>query len=512
MSEIIQTPARSPRSRIIVLTAVVLSVLFLFLIYGAGVIGLPVLILSNHQKRNCDSVLTLDKVYTSLYPGFIEDKTLLAPVKECEAYVSAVAKEANESWREAYDAYQDYSSTYPSGLYVTEAHQRSAAALLNLAQDQIEQESYEDALANLNRIVASYSDTAVISDAWDLFPDVYTPWGASLREAGDFARSEQVLNEFSTWSLTNRQNEAATEAQRELVQTYLAWGLDLKSQSQFESALAKFELAISVDPQSQFDSAAKVKAGQISAYIDWGNDLLRQAQFPVAVEKFELALSKSGGTNDEGAGDALANGQIQWAHQLSAEEDFQGALEHLEPAKEAAVSETMPKSVETALQDTYLAFSKSSGPQARRAMKEVLKTVCEDQEAPDLPIFGLDKDSIRFAIYGVDEKLPETLTAKTPGEMHYIACVTTDNQTVEKRLHKNIVLQFGRIQYYTLVDQFRVQVIWDVRLLQTDTSEGVAEETFKGAQPPPFAENAGNYFYGPAPMEEFTAWLESVVK
>ena len=208
----------------------------------------------------------------------------------------------------------------------------------------------------------------------------------------------------------------------------------------------------------------------------------------------------------------MANGQIQWAHQLSAEEDFQGALEHLEPAKEAAVSETMAKSVETALQDTYLAFSKSSGPQARRAMKEVLKTVCEDQEAPDLPIFGLDKDSIRFAIYGVDEKLPETLTAKTPGEMHYIACVTTDNQTVEKRLHKNIVLQFGRIQYYTLVDQFRVQVIWDVRLLQTDTSEGVAEETFKGAQPPPFAENAGNYFYGPAPMEEFTAWLESVVK
>jgi hypothetical protein len=397
-------------------------------------------------------------------------------------------------------------------LYVTEAHQHSAAMLLNLAQEQIEQKKFEESLASLNQIVASFSDTAVITDAWNLFPDVYAPWGASLREAGDFAKSEQVLDEFRTWSLTNQQNEAATVSQRELAQTYLAWGLDLQLQAQFESAIAKFELAAAADPQSQFDAAAKVKAGQVSTYIDWGNDLLGQAQFPVAIEKFELAVSTSGETNEGSARDALANGQIQWAHKLSAEEDFQGALEHLELAREAPVSETMTKSVESALQDTYLAFSESSGPQARRVMKEVLTTVCEDQDAPELPIFGLNKDSVRFVVYGVEEKLPEKLAAKTPGEMHYVACVTTDNQTVEKRLHKNIVLQFGRIQYYTLVDQFRVQVIWDVRLLQTDTSKNVAEETFKGAQPPPFAENAGNYFYGEAPLEEFAAWLESIIE
>ena len=215
---------------------------------------------------------------------------------------------------------------------------------------------------------------------------------------------------------------------------------------------------------------------------------------------------------DESAGDALANGQVRWADQLSAGEDFQGALEHLGLAKEAAISGTMTKSVETALKDTYLAFSKSSGPQARRAMKEVLKTICDDHDAPDLPIFGLNQDSIRFAIYGVDEKLPENLTAKTPGEMHYVACVTTDNKTVEKRLHKNIVLQWGRIQYYTFVEQFRVQVIWDVRLLKTDTSESAAEETFKGAPPPPFAETGGNYFYGLPPLEEFTVWLQSILE
>jgi tetratricopeptide (TPR) repeat protein len=512
MSEIIQTPARTPRSRIIVLIAVVLSVLILFLLYGAGLIGLPVLILSNHQNRNCASALKLDKIYTSLYPGFLADATLLGPVQECQAYVSAAAKEEQGIWREAYDAYEAYTSTYPSGLFATEAHQHSAAALLHLVQEQVERESYEEALANLNLILASYSDTPANTGAWNLFPSVYTLWGASLRDEKDFARSEQVLNDFKTWSLTYQQNDSVTEAQRELTQTYLAWGLDLKSQAQFENAITKFELAAAADPESQFGSAEKVKAGQSSAYIDWGNDLLEQDQFPIAIEKFELAVSKSHGTNDERAGDALANGQVRWADQLSAGEDFQGALEHLGFAKEAAVSETMAKSVETALQDTYLTFSKSSGPQARRAMKEVLETICEDQDAPDLQIFGLNPDSIRFAIYGVDEKLPENLTAKTPGEMHYVACVTTDNKTVEKRLHKNIVLQWGRIQYYTFVEQFRVQVIWKVRLLKTDTSESAAEETFKGAPPPPFAETGGNYFYGLPPMEEFTAWLQSVVE
>ena len=512
MSHIIEAPTKKTKPRIILLIALVLSSLLLFLAYGAGAIGLPVLILSNHQNRNCDSVLTLDKIYTSLYPSFIEDQTLLAPVQECEAYTSAVAKEETESWLEAYDAYQAYSSTYPTGLYVTEAHQHSAAALLHLSQEQIEQKKYKEALANLNLIVASYSDTAVITDAWHLFPSVYTPWGAGLREAGDFATSEQILTEFQTWSLTNQQNEAVTASQRELVETYLAWGLELQSQAQFENAITKFGLAATADPQSQFDSAAKVNAGQTGAYIDWGNELLDQDQFPVAIEKFELAISKSDGTNDESAKDALANGQIQWAYKLSADEDFQAALEHLDSANEAAATDAMRKSVEKALQDTYLAFSKSSGPQARRALKEVLETVCKDRKEPDLPIFGLNKDSVRFAIFGVDDKLPENLTAKTPGEMHYIACVTMDNRTVETRMHKRVVLDFGRFQYYVLVEQFRVQVIWDVRLLKTGTSKSVAEETFKGALPPPFAENAGDYFYGAVPMEEFTAWLQSILQ
>lgn len=510
MNEIVATFLKKLGSRTKILLAGLL-ILLLLLVYGIGIVVLPISILFSHQNKNCDAVLTLHKMYVELYPSFLEDQTLSAPTRECDAYALATSIEERGSLQEAYAAYQAYLTAYPSGLYVEEAHERSVLVLISMVKDQIDQKVYDEALANLNLIISSHPDTSVSTDAWSLFPSTYTSWSTGLRKAKDFAGSEQVLNEFKNWSQTNQKNDLVMHAQRELAQTYLAWGLDLQSQKQFESALAKFELA-SAAPQSQFDFAAQVKAGQSSTYIDWGNELLEQDQFPVAIEKFELAISKSGGTNDENAADALANGQIHWAGRLSTDEDFQGALEHLQSAKEIAATDAVKKSVEVALQDTYLAFSMSSGPQARKAMKEVIKTVCQDQEAPDLPIFGLNKDSVRFAIYGVDDKLPEGLAAKTPGEMHYVACVTTDNRTIETRLHKDMVLQQGRFQYYRLVEQFRVQVIWDVRLLGTDTSKRAAEQIFKGEQPPPFAENAGNYFYGPTPMEEFKLWLQVFIQ
>ena len=512
MSEIAVLPARPQTSRwkAFLLS---LSVVLLLFVYAAGIIALPMTILVNYRDKDCNFVLRLNKMYRSMYPRFIQDTTLTMPVRECESFVQAASDEEKGSWRDAYDAYQAYSTTYPGGLFAAEVHEHSALVLLSLVKEQIDQTKYEEALANLNLLISNYSNTSPSTEAWNLFPSTFTSWGTGLRDAGNFERSEQVFNDFKTWSQNNQKTDSATDVQRELAQTYLAWALDFQSQKQYENALAKFDLAISADPQSQFDSARQVKAGQSKVYVEWGNDLLEQEQFPAAIEKFKLAISKSEGTNDEGAGDALANGYIQWAHDLSTDEDFEGALENLKPAKEAAVSDGMKKSVETALQETYLAFSNSSGPQARQAMKEALKTVCEKHKAPILPIFGLNKDSIRFGIYGVEDKLPENLAAKTPGEMHYIACVETANETVEIRYIRKIVLQTARGYYWIRVQQFRVQILWNVDLIQTDTGKSFAETSLKGGTPPPFPggeDDSGNYFYGPSPMEELVKWLQSV--
>jgi len=506
MPENTTAPVNTRRSYV----KIFLTVLILLLVYGAGTIVLPFSIQTSFWNKNCNSVLTLHKSYASLYPEFIRVGTLSGPVRECEAYMLATSNEEDKNWRDAYDAYQVYSTTYPSGLYVVEAYEHSAVALANIAKEQVERKEYEDAVKNLNLITSSYSDADISVEVWTLLPSIYTSWGADMRESGDFAKAEQVLNDFKNWSLTYQRNDSVIDAQRELAKTYLAWSRDLQSQMQYEDALAKLDLAVSADPESQFDSAAQVKSGQSHVYMEWGNDLLEQDQFPLAIEKFELAVVKAEGTKDDSARDALANGQVQWAHKLSADEDFQDALEHMAAAKEIAASDTANKSVDTALQDTYLAFSNSTGQQARRAIKEALQTVCEKHQAPDLPIFGLNKNSIRFGIYGAEDPLPEELAIRAPGEMHYVACITADNKTIESRLHRNITLRVAsNYYYYTLVEQFRVQVIWNVELIKVDTGTSVAEQTLKGAPPPPFSEAGGIYFYGLPPLDEFTVWLQS---
>jgi tetratricopeptide (TPR) repeat protein len=507
MSENAGTSVNTRKSyvKILLLTLAVIVPLF---VYGAGVLVLPFSAQIIFQNKNCDLGLNLYKVYASLYPEFIRDASLAGPVQECEAYVLATSNENDENWRSAYDAYQDYLSAYPSGLYAGEAYEHSAVTLMSIAKEQAEQKEYAEAVKNLNQLVSSYSDTNVSAESWTLFSSTYTAWGSDLREADDFERSEQVLNDFKTASLNYQQVDPTTEAERQLAQTYLAWGLNLQSQKQREDALAKFNLAVSVDSQAQFDSTEQAKSSQRKLYIEWGDDLLEQKQFPAAMEKFALAVSQAEGEKDDGAKDALVNGRIQWAADLSHAEDFTGALEQLKSAKQAAASDP---SVEKALQDTYLAFSKSSGRQARIAIKEALETICKKHDEPDLRIFGLDKDSVRFGIYGVEDRLPEDLAARTPGEMHYVVCITTDNRTVESRQHKNIVLKVSRGYYYTLVEQFRVQMIWNVELLNVETGRSVAEQTLTGELPPPFSEVGGNYFYGKAPMEEFKTWLQSAI-
>jgi tetratricopeptide (TPR) repeat protein len=467
-----------------------------------------------------------------MYPGFMQDKTLSSQVNECEAYGLAASHEQAGNWGEAYECYQDYSTTYPNGLYAAEAHQHSATALINMVQDQVEAQQYREALANLNLIVSEYSDTSVSAGAWALFPSIYTAWGTGLRESADFEQAQQVFNDFKTWSQSNQKTESETVAQSESAQTYLDWGLALQSQKQFEQALAKFDLALSADSQSQFDSSAQARIGQIGVYIDWGNDLVGQKNFAFAIEKFELAVSLSDATNADSANDALANGYVQWALGLSADEDFRGALEQLDVANKIAATDAMKQSVETAEEEIYLAFSNSSGPQAQRAIKDAIKAICEEHKKPALPIFGLNKDSVLVGTYGLDVRLPDDLAARTPGELHYIACVDVEEFAIESR-RDSILQGVTPIQARALeaqgvevhhrpvccwivrsIIQTRIKILWHVNLHRSDTVEAYKEKTFAGG-PPPFYPSDwkdwgdGNYYGTPPDVFLLIEWLQS---
>ncbi len=507
MSEDTNTPVKPKRS-LVKIILVTLSVVVLLLIYGAGVVLFPLRILTSYRDRNCDSVLSLNGIYTTLYPRFLEDNSINVQVAECEAYASAVTSEENEKWVDAYDAYQSYSNRYSNGLYTKEAYEHSASILIHIIRDQAEAKQYEGAIANLNKVISEYSDTESSADAWTLTPSVYTSWGTELRESGDFATSERVLNDFKSWSEHYQRNDVVLDAKRELAETYVAWGKSLQADAKFDDAIARFELAVKADP-------GVGKAAQQSAYVEWGNALLKDSEFSAAIKKFELAIALDTGGGENVAKDALSNGYIQWATQLRSDEDYFGALERLELAKGSAFKDETKQVVETAFSETYIAFSNSTGAQARQAIKEALKSICAGHKKPDLPIFGLNKETIRVGLYGADGSLPENLAVKTPGEMHYVACVDVLNHTVESRYHKVIIDRTSWGYYYRVVQQFRAEVLWDISLKKIDSMKDVAETTLTGGTPPPFddAGGAGGFFFGPPPtIAQLSKWLESVVK
>lgn len=503
------TPRPALPSKLLLFLGILLSILILILGYSAGWVGLPFYVMTNYQNKNCESAISLNKTYQTLYPRFMQDKTISAPIEECKQYLSALKTEQEGRWQEAYDAYQAYTASYPNGPYAAEVHEHSAALLVKIARDQLEQKEYEKALATLNLVVSSYPETAMSAEARTLFPTLYTSWGEGLRDSGNFERAQQVFTEFQTWCQNNQDSEVTMDAQSELVKTYLAWYLALQSEKKYEDALAKLDLAGSANPQSE-----EVKKRRSDLFINWGNDFLARNEFSTAVEKFKLAAAVMDAAE---ARDALANSYVQWAADFRAKEDFLGALDQLKLAQEAASTGDMKQSVENAFTETYAAFSSSTGPQARRAMKEALKMICEKKKQPELPIFGLDQETVRFGVYGIEDKLPDDVTAKTPGEMHYVACIKVEERLISSD-NKWVTFRTPDRDYFRVSFKLlRLKIIWHLTLRKAVDAQEYAAKTFEGGAPPPLPAQItelGNqsYFGKPPLLHDVKQWLLSAIQ
>ena len=495
------------------LLAVGLPVLALLLIYGAGIILMPVTVLKNYQARDCARVLSLHKIYANMYPAFVEDNSLSPYVEECDSYLAATGTEQIGIAREAYDAYTAYLAAYPSGLYAKEAREHSGTALLSIANAQVEQKQYDAELVTLNQIVSAYAELPTATEAWTLIPTVYDASGTDLREAGNFEQAERVFIDFQGWAQSHQKSEHASHAQSELVQTYLKWGMSYLDQKQFEDALAKLQLAVAADPQSEFDSAIQVKATQGQIYINWGNDLLEQGDFEMAIQKFARAVSVAD-ANDPDAADAVANGHIQWASDLQTKEDFRGALKELKIAQEKSITDGMKQLVETAFKETYLALSMSTGSQAKHAMNEALQTICEKHKKPDLPILGLNADSIQFGIYGTEPEQFASVAAETAGEVHFVACVKDEQRKLDRRGKYVYIKVPNGYQVIPIEVWYRIQIVWTITIRDSKTGEELATKVFEGGRPPQFSgKGASSDLLGPPPsIDTVIQWMQSVRK
>jgi tetratricopeptide (TPR) repeat protein len=462
----------NPKLKIAITTLVVLIVLAG--IYLAGNFILPSSIKSSYQNKNCDQVLAQDNFYTSLYPAFMADQSVAALTSECALYSLAVEDEEKKAWQDAYNVYRTYTQNYPKGLFASEAQEHSAFVLTSLAKEQLAAKKYSDAVGNIDLVLQSFGKTSAAKDAASLMPKIYIAWATDQRDASDFSGAEETLKAFKTWAESAEKTEDVKTAQRELAQTYLAWGLAFQSQKQFEDAKAKLELAISSDPEplASVGPAVQAKAAQLKLYTQWGDALIEKNDFAGAIERYQTVVSLSKSEDQSAAQDMITGVYIKWAANMSSKEDFLGALQKIDEAPKTVASEAGKKSIENAKADTYIAFSKSTGNQARQALKDAIKNICEQHKKPDLPIFGLDKEHILAGVYGIDDKLPDNVAAKTPGALHYVACIEMATETLETQIFFSA--KFVREKYS-----------WNVTLWQADTGQMSATKNIAGGTPPP---------------------------
>lgn len=498
----------------IVLGIVGLLVVIVAGVYIAGNFIIPNSIRSSYQGKDCERVLSLEAFYASLYPASIADKSVPDMSKECALYSLAADAENQKSWQDAYNVYKTYKQTYPKGLFISEAEQRSGAVLVNLAKDQLAAKKHADAISTIQAVLKNHAQTTAAADANDLMSDVYLDWAKGQREASDFGGAEATLKAFSAWATEAKQTETVKSAQRELALTYLAWGKAFQAQQKFEDARAKFEQVISTDPEplAKTGPASQAKTAKLQLYVEWGDLLLGKADFGGALDRYQSAISLSEEKDQPAAKDRIAGVYVKWAETLSKTEDFLGALGKLDEATKNSGTDTSKKTVESAKTGTYQAFSNSSGAQATAAMKSAIKDVCEKNKKPQLPIFGIDKKHVLAAMYGVEDKLPDNVTAKTPGSLHYVACVEMTTATLE--LRRILWADFAREQY-----------TWNVTLRPINDPTTVTKTSIVGGVPPAlpkityaniFDYLLGGYFYrqrgsNPDPVT-LANWLLTVLK
>lgn len=520
--DITATPRRGIRLFIIII-AVIIVVLGLG--YAGGYFLLPSMIGSAYQSKDCDKVLSRNDIYTRMYPAMIVDNEVHDAVLECAVYTLAIINQEKENWRDSYNVFRVYSDTYPQGLFVAEAHENGADALINLVREEMSKGNYYEAVGDINSLLEDYGDTAVATDAEKLRFDLRLSFGVELRDNSDYAGAEQVFKEIYTWAQEKENMEYSMMSQLELAKTYLGWGIALQSQESFAEAKMKYDIAVSSDPDPSSDTgpAAQAKINEVDLYTQWGDSLVQQENFTGAMDYYGISAELAGKLDPAVAPKIMAKAYVNWAEGLSKDEDFIGALVLLDYAEANYTSEPTKEIVDGARQDVYLAFSQSDGEQALNALNAAIAIVCVHQVQPRLPIFGLDIDNVLFGVYGVEDELPNNIAATIPGSLHYVACIEEDTKVVGTATHGVGSFYFDPGAPYSLVQirYERHQYIWLVSLRATKTGEETASTIIEGGEPPPLPsttqeiyQNARKpLFFGDKPdVVDLADWLLMAIK
>lgn len=365
----------------------------LFLCVGAYYVGGYVMtrsVGSLYAQGDCATLLPIADQITRFFPQQIAPFTqdIPAQAKECRLYVQASDSYKKKQWSQAVADFEAYLKAYPKGVQREGARQSAADSLLQWSKEQQSKKDFAGAEKNLLKIKSSYANTT-----------------------------------------------ASQKVNQTLAELYIAWAKSLEASNNYALAEAKYNLAISTDPNPSAAGSPTEQAKQayVDLHLNWARQLLGSKRYDEAVDHLNLVIKFLGPVNSTKFSNELAQAYIQWATSLSTDSDFEGALDKLSLAEKAASTNAVRDQIRTTNDSTLNLYSKSSGTQAKALMDSVARSVCQNRSAakPSVPILGLDSGTKRALLYGVSLSPSSSVWARTPATSYYVACITPQQNTVQ---------------------------------------------------------------------------------
>ena len=448
-----EKPPRAGRMNAAIAVGALVVLLFSFGTYLGGGFYLNNQVGAAYAEKNCAKAVQYESL-PSFYPTglFASIFAGLAQYSECAAVLNIEQALAAENWEDAAYRIQEYGATYPNGAFAEEMKAQGPSALSAWADELIAARNYGGAIEKLIQIVKTYPDSSYASSAPDDILENYLAWSRELIENQNFDEAEQHLK--TAWSYFENDAARAEPVKSELVALYISWGGEQVKTGDAENGIAHYRQAAEISPGS-------VDVDLMAARVELQDAL-----------------------------DAAERG------------DFDRALRMTDGVGAAAQADNVKAEANSTREEVFDAYSASTSQQALDQMTAAILSTCQGQ-LPSLPIFARNPESIRFGLIAFGAELPSGWAAESPGDLHYVLCVTEGEREIESCPYAG--------GHYLV----RLRYVWQISLVDILTGKDLDSETFTG--PAPEECKSKEYFsrsmttrkaYGGRPAaEEIIAWL-----
>jgi hypothetical protein len=432
---------------------VVIGVLVVYLGYGMK-INQQVDALFSAQK--CAEVVQFED-FKNLFPRtlFSSFFGVYKQIDECRVDLAVEQAVSAQDWAPAYTKIEDYLTQYPNGIFASQINDRAGEVLFVWSKNLATQNDYAAAIEKLKLVQDKYSTSKIAPIALDAMFADYILWAKALLAQKNYPNAEKYLILVSSHAQASAGQ--VQQANLELGKLYLEWAKTQVESGDLDKGLKHYERARELNPE----------LADYDRLID--HITLLQA----------LALAEAA--------------------------DFDQALEKTRKVSETSQTEEIKAEAATAQAKILDGYAHSSAEQARAQMTTVIGKTCS-QQLPDLPIFGLDTENIRFGILApFGTQLPVEWSARMPAELHYVLCASESEPIIQSCSYPG---------EHTLQ---RKRYVWTVKLYDLVTGQLYETTDLEGSAPRPCYQSDYSYFtsgsktkdiYGDRPtIGQITDWL-----